>query len=59
MILTSNDDLIDIENSKRGDFKEGCYSVNGAGKLEKKKKINLSASYRTRIYDLPICTLYH
>ena len=45
-----------MENSKRDDFKEGCYSVNGAGKLGKNKEKNLSASYRTRIYDLPICT---
>ena len=30
--------------------------MNGEGKLgKKKKKKNLSASYRTRIYDLPIC----
>ena len=27
-----------MENSKRDDFKEGCYSVNGAGKLGKNKE---------------------
>ena len=30
---------MNIENSKRGDFKEeGCYSVNGTGKIGKKKR---------------------
>ena len=41
---------MNIENSKRGDFKEeGCYSVNGTGKLGEKTKKNLSAPDRTRM----------
>ena len=48
--------LMNIENFKRGDLKEGeCYLVNSTSKVEKYSEKNLNAPNRTRIYDLPIC----